>query len=497
MQHLRSLADAGLTHVHLLPVFDIATIDEDRSTHQQPAVRPRLVPAGLDRAAGVRRWPWPSTDGFNWGYDPWHYTVPEGSYATDPERRRAHARVPQDGAGAQPTGLRVVMDVVYNHTNASGQAPKSVLDRIVPGYYHRLNAEGGGRATSTCCANTATEHAMMEKLMVDSVVTWAREYKVDGFRFDLMGHHSKANMLAVREALDELTLARDGVDGKKIYLYGEGWNFGEVANDARFVQATQANMAGTGIGTFNDRLRDAVRGGGPFDGDPRHPGVRQRALLPTRTANPINGTPAEQRARLLLLPGPDQGRPDRQPRGLPRSSTAPAHRHGRGGRLQRLARGLQRRPARRRSPTSRRTTTRRSSTRSRRSCRMTTSKAQRAPGAGRRALDRRASARACRSSTPARTCCAPSRWTGTPSTRATGSTGSSGTTRTTTSASACRRRPTTALATRTSEPLLANPSIKPTPDRDRVDGERFRELLEIRRSSPSSGSAPRPRSSAA
>ncbi|MEO0972804.1 MAG: alpha-1,6-glucosidase domain-containing protein, partial [Pseudomonadota bacterium] len=88
--------------------------------------------------------------------------------------------------------------------------------------------------------------------------------KVDGFRFDLMGHHSKANMLAVRAALDALTLEEDGVDGQAIYVYGEGWNFGEVANDARFIQATQRNMAGTGIGTFSDRLRDGVRGGNPF-----------------------------------------------------------------------------------------------------------------------------------------------------------------------------------------------------------------------------------------
>ena len=162
------------------------------------------------------------------------------------------------------TGLRVVMDVVYNHTNSSGQAPTSVLDRIVPGYYQRLD-ETGVVETSTCCANTATEHEMMGKLMVDSVVTWAKEYKVDGFRFDLMGHHSLANMLDVRAALDALTIADDGVDGSSIYVYGEGWNFGEVADDARFVQATQLNMGGTGIGTFSDRLRDAVRGGGPFD----------------------------------------------------------------------------------------------------------------------------------------------------------------------------------------------------------------------------------------
>jgi pullulanase-type alpha-1,6-glucosidase len=237
------------------------------------------------------------TDGFNWGYDPWHYTVPEGSYATDPSGATRTLQFRQMVKALNQNGLRVVMDVVYNHTNASGQAEKSVLDRIVPGYYHRLNAEGAVE-TSTCCQNTATEHAMMEKLMVDSVVTWAREYKVDGFRFDLMGHHSKANMLAVRAALDALTPAADGVDGRKIYLYGEGWNFGEVADGARFEQATQANMAGTGIGTFNDRLRDAVRGGGPFDGDPGLQGFGSG--LATDPNGTINGTPAQQLAKLLL-----------------------------------------------------------------------------------------------------------------------------------------------------------------------------------------------------
>ncbi len=94
-------------------------------------------------------------------------------------------------------GLRVVMDVVYNHTAASGQADTSVLDRIVPGYYQRLLPDGSV-ANSTCCSNTATENAMMGKLVVDSIVTWAKKYKVDGFRFDLMGHHPKANILAVR-----------------------------------------------------------------------------------------------------------------------------------------------------------------------------------------------------------------------------------------------------------------------------------------------------------
>ena len=200
--------------------------------------------------------------------------------------------------GINGAGLRVVMDVVYNHSPAAGQDPKSILDRVVPGYYQRLNPTTGAVETSTCCSNTATEHRMMEKLMVDSVVTWARHYKVDGFRFDLMGHHSKANMLAVRRALNALTLRRDGVDGRRIFLYGEGWNFGEVADNARFVQASQLNLAGTGIATFSDRLRDAVRGGGPFDEDPRVQGFAS-GLFTDPNDSPANGSAAEQRARLL------------------------------------------------------------------------------------------------------------------------------------------------------------------------------------------------------
>ena len=195
---------------------------------------------------------------------------PEGTPRTPQFRRMVQ--------GLNGAGLRVVIDVVYNHTPAAGQDPKSILDRVVPGYYQRLNPATGQVETSTCCSNTATEHAMMEKLMIDSVVTWAKEYKLDGFRFDLMGHQPKSAMENLRRALDKLTLAKDGVDGKSIYLYGEGWNFGEVANNARFVQASQLEMAGTGIGTFNDRLRDAVRGGGPFDENPRYPGLRLRPV---------------------------------------------------------------------------------------------------------------------------------------------------------------------------------------------------------------------------
>ncbi|MEU3061020.1 pullulanase-type alpha-1,6-glucosidase [Streptomyces subrutilus] len=296
MRHLRDLAAAGTSYVHLLPVFDIGTIPEKPGDRTEPACDLKVyAPDSEQQQACVAAAA--AKDAYNWGYDPLHYTVPEGSYASDPEgtaRTVEFRRMVQSLNGA---GLRTVMDVVYNHTVASGQAETSVLDRVVPGYYQRLLPDGSV-ANSTCCSNTAPENAMMGRLVVDSVVTWAREYKVDGFRFDLMGHHPKANILAVRKALDELTPAKDGVDGKKIVLYGEGWNFGEVADDARFVQATQKNMAGTGIATFSDRARDAVRGGGPFDEDPRVQGFAS-GLFTEPNGSAANGTPAEQRARLL------------------------------------------------------------------------------------------------------------------------------------------------------------------------------------------------------
>ena len=296
MKHLKELADSGTGYVHLLPAFDIGTIPEKKSGQQEPACELSVYAPDSEeqqdcvaKAAGK--------DAFNWGYDPLHYTVPEGSYASDPDGTKRTVEFRRMVQGLNGAGLRTVMDVVYNHTVASGQDDKSVLDRIVPGYYQRL-LEDGTVATSTCCANTAPENTMMGKLVVDSVVTWAKEYKVDGFRFDLMGHHPKANILAVRKALDELTVAEDGVDGKKIILYGEGWNFGEIADDARFVQATQKHMAGTGIATFSDRARDAVRGGGPFDEDPGVQGFASGLYTDPNTSK-ANGTTAEQKARLL------------------------------------------------------------------------------------------------------------------------------------------------------------------------------------------------------
>jgi pullulanase-type alpha-1,6-glucosidase len=295
-KHLRRLAAAGTSYVHLLPAFDIATIPEKKADQATTDCDLGSYPADSDKqqecVAKIA-----AKDAYNWGYDPYHYTVPEGSYATDPDGTARTVQFRSMVQALNQDGLRVVMDVVYNHTAAAGQADTSVLDRIVPGYYQRLLADGSV-ADSTCCANTAPENAMMGKLVVDSIVTWARQYKVDGFRFDLMGHHPKANILAVRKALDALTPAKDGVDGKKIILYGEGWNFGEVADDARFVQATQKNMAGTGIATFSDRARDAVRGGGPFDTDPGVQGFAS-GLYTDPNASTANGTPAEQKARLL------------------------------------------------------------------------------------------------------------------------------------------------------------------------------------------------------
>ena len=268
VRHLAELAQAGMTTIHLLPTFDIATIPEHRGSQRSPRIPSEAHPASADQQAAVAEVA--DDDAYNWGYDPLHWGAPEGSYATE-GHQDGGARIIEfrEMVGAlHALGLQVVLDQVYNHTAACGQDPRSVLDRVVPGYYHRLDAVG--RVTSsTCCANTATENALCARLMVDSVVRWARWYRVDGFRFDLMGHHPRAVMERVRAALDELTLEADGVDGRSIYLYGEGWNFGEVAGNALFVQATQGQLDGTGIGAFNDRLRDAVHGGGAFDPDHR------------------------------------------------------------------------------------------------------------------------------------------------------------------------------------------------------------------------------------
>ncbi|HZH34599.1 MAG TPA: hypothetical protein VEX64_07140, partial [Pyrinomonadaceae bacterium] len=182
MRHLNALSGSGLTHIHLLPAFDIASVDEDKSLWRQPAGDlSSFAPNSEEQQARVGAVA--NQDGYNWGYDPYHYTVPEGSYSTDADGTRRIVEFREMVGALASNNLQVVMDVVYNHTSSSGQNAKSVLDRVVPGYYHRLNTQGDIER-STCCENTATENNMMEKLMIDSVVTWAKEYKVDGFRFD-------------------------------------------------------------------------------------------------------------------------------------------------------------------------------------------------------------------------------------------------------------------------------------------------------------------------
>ncbi len=249
MQHLRALAQAGVTDLHLLPVFDLATVPERGCV--EPVV-PKAAPDSEAQQAAVMAVA--GQDCFNWGYDPLLFNAPEGSFATDAMDPAVRVReFRQMVMALHQAGLRVGMDMVYNHTSASGQHLNSVLDRVVPGYYQRLNADGVVER-STCCDNTATEHAMMGKLMRDSVQLWTAAYKLDSYRFDLMGHQPRSEMLAMKTELQR-------AQGREIHFIGEGWNFGEVANGARFVQASQLSLAGDGIGTFSDRARDALRGG--------------------------------------------------------------------------------------------------------------------------------------------------------------------------------------------------------------------------------------------
>lgn len=284
MQHLESLSKSGLTYLQVLPAFDLATIDENPDnvadlsdpfsklcavnpavqesefgsfcdSHQKiDEVLSQLREDGEEKPQALNNY-LRMFDSFNWGYDPFHYTAPEGSYASSADGVTRIKEFREMVKALNGMGLRFAMDVVYNHTNAAGLSEKSVLDKIVPDYYQRLDVNTGLVENSSCCSNTASEQAMMEKLMVDSLEIWAKQYKVDAFRFDLMGLHLKRNMLEIKKRLEAIN--------SDIYLYGEGWNMGF---DGKGEAATQFNMSGTGIGTFSDRLRDAVRGGGPFDG---------------------------------------------------------------------------------------------------------------------------------------------------------------------------------------------------------------------------------------
>jgi len=280
MKHLKALKVEGLNHIHLLPTFDIGTVNEVKNktldlnsslnkicqtvtaldiclteidkTVTLGQLLSQFPPNSSDAQALVTQLK--THDSYNWGYDPFHYTVPEGSYAINPDGISRIVEFREMIQHLHNLGFRVIMDVVYNHTHQARLEPTAVLDKIVPNYYQRLHPISGDIEQSTCCDNTATERVMMEKLMIDSLVVWARDYKIDGFRFDLMGHQPKAAMLKARNAVRAIDA--------DTYFYGEGWNFGEVANNRQFIQASQLALAGTEIGTFTDRLRDAVRGPG-------------------------------------------------------------------------------------------------------------------------------------------------------------------------------------------------------------------------------------------
>ncbi|KAI5056353.1 hypothetical protein GOP47_0028171 [Adiantum capillus-veneris] len=271
VKHLKELADAGLTHIHLLPSFDFASVDEVKENWKSvDSQKLAAFPTDSDKQQAVVV-AIQNEDGYNWGYDPVNWGVPEGSYSTDPSSSKRCLEFRQMIQAINCLGLRVVLDVVYNHLHGNGPHDNySVLDKVVPGYYLRLNTDGQIE-NSTCMNNTASEHYMVDRLIVDDIRHWAVDYKVDGFRFDLMGHLMKSTMLRAKDVLQSLSVDQDGIDGSKIYLYGEGWDFGEVARNGRGENASQSNLAGTEIGSFNDRIRDSAIGGSPF-ADPRQQG---------------------------------------------------------------------------------------------------------------------------------------------------------------------------------------------------------------------------------
>lgn len=278
VKHLAALTASGLTHFQMLPANDIASINEDQATRinlnntvdQLCTLAPNSSICGVENGGAtilsVYQSYDPTTsdaqalaqelrglDSFNWGYDPKHFNVPDGSYSTDPDGSARILEMRQMNQSLHNLGLRVALDVVYNHTSSSGLWDNSVLDKVVPGYFHRRNLITGNVEAETCCQDTAPEHAMMQKLMVDSLVLWAKEYKIDAFRFDIMANNSVDSILAAREAV----LAVDSDN----YFYGEGW----TRQDRGYQQAQQNNMAGTEVGTFNDRPRDTIRSATLFD----------------------------------------------------------------------------------------------------------------------------------------------------------------------------------------------------------------------------------------
>ena len=219
ISHLKEL---GITHVHLLPSFDFSSVDESKPDKPQ----------------------------YNWGYDPKNYQVPEGSYATDPFTPEVRIReFKQMVMALHKAGIRVIMDVVFNHT---AQTHGSNFERTVPGYFYRHDADGNFANGSGCGNETASERPMMRRYMVESVCYWAQEYHIDGFRFDLMGLHDIETMNQIRTALSKID--------PTIFIYGEGWAAQEpqLPKEQLAMKANVSRMPG--IAVFSDEFRDSLRG---------------------------------------------------------------------------------------------------------------------------------------------------------------------------------------------------------------------------------------------
>lgn len=251
------LKKLGVKYVQIMPFYDFGSVDESKNIMDQ----------------------------YNWGYDPVNYNCPEGSYSTNPKKGEVRIKECKQMIQAlHNAGIGVIMDVVYNHTYTSD----SWLQRTVPNYYYRMNNDGTFSNGSGCSNDTASEHLMFRKYMIDSVTYWASEYHIDGFRFDLMGLHDVTTMNSIRTALDNLYA--DG-SGSQILMYGEAWDMATNCDEGA-VLASQKNLKQLSdrIGAFDDTIRDAIKGStGGTDGAFVQEGSR-RANLKTGIAGQSDTT---------------------------------------------------------------------------------------------------------------------------------------------------------------------------------------------------------------
>lgn len=251
------LKKLGVKYVQIMPFYDFGSVDESKNIMDQ----------------------------YNWGYDPVNYNCPEGSYSTNPKKGEVRIKECKQMIQAlHNAGIGVIMDVVYNHTYTSD----SWLQRTVPNYYYRMNNDGTFSNGSGCSNDTASEHIMFRKYMIDSVTYWASEYHIDGFRFDLMGLHDVTTMNSIRTALDNLYA--DG-SGSQILMYGEAWDMATNCDEGT-VLASQKNLKQLSdrIGAFDDTIRDAIKGStGGTDGAFVQEGSR-RANLKTGIAGQSDTT---------------------------------------------------------------------------------------------------------------------------------------------------------------------------------------------------------------